>query len=341
MTIDLVHRAVKLKIDKSDSLNYTSYLPEEIDFWLNQALTEWVKTRMTGNNAKRESLEQTQKRIDDLRTLLKESSILTTSGSNKPNSFIATLPSDYLYAIGEEVNIDYLKTGYSVIRMPGNTSLTSGKTYLVGSSSVIVNNPAADALPSGSIFIATNGYLSGGNVTLLYTTRTGITETTSDRYSSDIDNPFANHVLQYGKAKPLRLFFGSTVELISDGNYYISQYFLRYIKKPIEYSYYSKVVYSGDILPDLIYRITSSTTDSPSITYNGVTYTGNNTTFTGSIDAAYFTKTVNTIVKQYSVSDVSDYVHQEIINIAVNMLIENVGDAERYQTNSIELNKME
>jgi hypothetical protein len=62
--------------------------------------------------------------------------------------------------------------------------------------------------------------------------RGGITECAGDQYRSLIDNPFSGHRLKWGKAKPLRTFIGTEVELISDGNYTITTYYLRYLRKP-------------------------------------------------------------------------------------------------------------
>lgn len=69
--------------------------------------------------------------------------------------------------------------------------------------------------------------LSNGN-------RCGITECAGDQYRSYIDSPFSGHRLKWGKAKPLRTFIGNKVELVTDGNYTVTHYYLRYLKKPVE-----------------------------------------------------------------------------------------------------------
>ena len=63
-------------------------------------------------------------------------------------------------------------------------------------------------------------------------TRVGVTECTIDEYRQKIDDPYSEHKLHYGLAKPLRLFNGSTVELISDGNYTIDDYIITYLIGP-------------------------------------------------------------------------------------------------------------
>lgn len=42
----------------------------DTEYWLNQGLEKFYKTRYTGLNFKRTGFEQDQKRIDDLRTLI-------------------------------------------------------------------------------------------------------------------------------------------------------------------------------------------------------------------------------------------------------------------------------
>lgn len=180
MTPLQMQTAFELEVGLIDST--VKPLTTDIFYWLNQAVNKFVKTRYSGINYKRESFEQTQKRTDDLRSLIKEVTITPSSGTNKPNSYIATIPVDYLFTIGEEVTISYVKNSVT------------------------------------------------------YTLREGITEITDDRYRQEIDNPFSMFVLHYGEAYPLRLYYNSYVELITDGSYSITYYYLRYISKPTDIS---------------------------------------------------------------------------------------------------------
>ena len=86
MTLDELHQFFDLELDKTTSLENTSFLTEEKDDWLNQAIKKFTKSRYSGVNIKRESFEQTQKRIDDLRTLVVEKELTCTTGTVKPNS---------------------------------------------------------------------------------------------------------------------------------------------------------------------------------------------------------------------------------------------------------------
>ena len=112
MTISQMHTAFRLELDKVNSLQYPDFTSTEIDYWLNRAIREFVKTRYSGLNPKREGFEQTQKRIDDLRTLVREVAIPCTNiGATKPNAFVlsggftnALFGTDvYWLSLGEEV----------------------------------------------------------------------------------------------------------------------------------------------------------------------------------------------------------------------------------------------
>lgn len=105
------HLAFKLGLDKSDSLNYPDFRPEEIDFFLNQAQERLVKQRYGLNNPKKQGFEETQKRTEDLKGIVKPVTIVPTANNpseNKPNGVFVTLPSDLWLIINEEVSLTYL-----------------------------------------------------------------------------------------------------------------------------------------------------------------------------------------------------------------------------------------
>jgi hypothetical protein len=111
MNIDQMHVAVKAGLDKTEGLSYAAFEVEELDFWLNEAIDRFVKTRYSGTNVKGESFEQSQKRTDDLRTLVMEARIVPVAAAgvtDKPYSYtvgIASFPTDYLLFLNDEVSI--------------------------------------------------------------------------------------------------------------------------------------------------------------------------------------------------------------------------------------------
>lgn len=46
-----------------------------------------------------------------------------------------------------------------------------------------------------------------------------------------LEDPYSEHILRFGKAKPIRLLFNDTVQLISDGNYTPTSHILYYIAR--------------------------------------------------------------------------------------------------------------
>jgi hypothetical protein len=129
MNVAAMHIAVKMGLDKSEALSLPAFQEEEIDFWLNDAVDRFVKTRYSGNNPFGTSFEQSQKRVDDLRTLVTEARkvpALATDVFDKPHSYIvttATFPIDYLLFLNDEVDITF---NHSILGTP--TTIRTGVT---------------------------------------------------------------------------------------------------------------------------------------------------------------------------------------------------------------------
>ena len=102
MTRIEMHKYFKLLIDKADSAGAPLFLSEEIDRFLNIAQEKFISKRAFGNNPRRTSLEEDQKRRDDLRNLISHVELTTSLAVEKPDSFKITLPLDYRHAINEE-----------------------------------------------------------------------------------------------------------------------------------------------------------------------------------------------------------------------------------------------
>ena len=64
------HYDFKTKLNKIDSLDRPDLLPHQIDWILNEAIEVFIKSRYGISNNKRQGFEVTQKRIDDLKTLV-------------------------------------------------------------------------------------------------------------------------------------------------------------------------------------------------------------------------------------------------------------------------------
>ena len=116
MTIAEMHIEFKVGLDKTDSLNYPNFEPEEIDLWLNKAQDKFVKQRYS-HDIRDETFEETQKRTDDLRETIIQTMIEPTAptGAEKPNGVLFGLPSDYWFAINEECEIRYMDCNGSLV----------------------------------------------------------------------------------------------------------------------------------------------------------------------------------------------------------------------------------
>jgi len=106
--------AFGIELDKIDSLQYPSFTDAERAYFFDRAQEQFIKSRLTGHNSLGLSIEETSKRVDDLRMLIVEDVLtVTTAGSDseKANCYVADL-SDlityvYMYPIGEECTITY------------------------------------------------------------------------------------------------------------------------------------------------------------------------------------------------------------------------------------------
>lgn len=70
MTLQELHYDFDLKIDKVATFSKEDFTRAEKDWLLNEAQKVFVKTRITGNNVSGTAFETTQKRIDDLSSLV-------------------------------------------------------------------------------------------------------------------------------------------------------------------------------------------------------------------------------------------------------------------------------
>tara|TARA_R110000796_G_scaffold10289_1_gene34317 strand:- start:3976 stop:5796 length:1821 start_codon:yes stop_codon:yes gene_type:complete len=120
MDINNMHIAVQHGVDKINSFQADSLLSEEIDLELNKSIMRFVNLKYGKNNMYGQGFEESQKRIDDLRSLVvsyedlvyfKERRILKfrNSGSFSTNSSFLyvdkfELPTDYLYHISSYCN---------------------------------------------------------------------------------------------------------------------------------------------------------------------------------------------------------------------------------------------
>ena len=103
-----MHIAIQQGVDKINSLQADMLLSEEIDIELNKSMSRFLNTKYGKNNKYGQGFENSQKRIDDLRTLVKEYSAPTIYKEQYNNNIWVDqfrLPSDYLYLVNQRSEV--------------------------------------------------------------------------------------------------------------------------------------------------------------------------------------------------------------------------------------------
>lgn len=100
-----LQEAFEIELNKLDD-NLTKPTTNITEYFLNAGLDKFWKTRYSENNFKRESFEQTQKRIDDLRTLVTEYNFENAEITKVNNElYTVILPDNYLILLGDTAGI--------------------------------------------------------------------------------------------------------------------------------------------------------------------------------------------------------------------------------------------
>jgi hypothetical protein len=111
MTSTEMVRYFSLRYEQNSFTNDDLQTEEKV-LYINAAINRFIKTRFTGNNPRGVPFEGDQKRVDDLRTLMKVGTKITSFGTplGISNAKNIALPADYLYyvsGIAEMTNNDY------------------------------------------------------------------------------------------------------------------------------------------------------------------------------------------------------------------------------------------
>ena len=206
--------AFELEINELDK-GLTKPKSDDIEYWLNVGLDKFVKTRYSGVNTKGEGFEQSQKRIDDLRTLV--------------TSKLYQYPPDNVY------NFSY---GFRYATSITPEQLASSDYLLINKQFGIINYEAT--IPSDYMFaLGDDTYIVSNNNTWplsqegnVIPKRVPVLEVTSENITEKLNNSLSEYRLHRNYARPIRLFVNDKVHLISDSNYIVETYLLTYLKKP-------------------------------------------------------------------------------------------------------------
>ena len=214
MTRDQMHSEFKFLMDKVDSSANPLFLSQEIDKLLNISQDKFVNKRAFGNNVRRTSFEEDQKRRDDLRTLISRIRINNPDIEGLtpgviPNSATFTLPSSGTFSGGYRHSI-------------------------MEEALVIPRSSSPESTQFGVNIIEEEIPLQGDNVNQI---RVSVKPITHDRYTKIMDDPFnkpeKNSVYRLDSSDED---YNKQVILIHSEDTVVSQYILHYIREPLSIS---------------------------------------------------------------------------------------------------------
>ena len=206
--------AFELEINKLDDA-LTKPKSDDIEYWLNIGLDKFVKTRYSGVNYKSEGFEQSQKRIDDLRTLV------TYKLYQYPpdNVYNFTYVFRYATSITQEQldSSDYLTIDKKYGYIEYLVTIPTDYMFALGDDTYIVSNDNNWPITVDGNFIPK---------------RVPVLEVTSENITEKLNNSLSEYRLHGNYARPLRIFVNNKITLISDDNYIVEAYLLTYLRRP-------------------------------------------------------------------------------------------------------------
>jgi len=108
MNVNQMHLAIQQGVDKINSLQADMLLPQEIDIELNKSMIRFINSKYGKNNIYRKGFEESQKRIDDLRSLVTEHASPVIFKEQYNNNIWVDqfkLPTNYLYLVNQRSEI--------------------------------------------------------------------------------------------------------------------------------------------------------------------------------------------------------------------------------------------
>lgn len=125
MNVTDMHISLRQTVDRINSQRADQLLDQEIDLELNRAMQRFINQRYGKNNVYQEGFEESQKRIDELRTLLTEyESGVTFKEVLRPGRVFVDqfqLPANYMYLVNQRSKVfinDCQPIAYNLIARP-------------------------------------------------------------------------------------------------------------------------------------------------------------------------------------------------------------------------------
>jgi hypothetical protein len=206
MNVLEMHIALQQAVDKINSLRANNLQPEERDLELNKAMQRFINQRYGKNNIYGKGFEESQKRIDELRTLLVEYAGPTTFKEELRNGKIWVdtfqLPVNYMYLVNQRSTICINKCmplRSSLVATPVLNYFTFSLTSILVSNNTFVDSIRMQNVPQGNtptlqetIWQPSAGLISSGY------TSSGYPQYTQQVIDDVLNNPMPGFEIHYG-----------------------------------------------------------------------------------------------------------------------------------------------
>ena len=233
MLISTIHDKFKTGFDKMDTFSSMELVPEQTDIILNEAQDDVI------NEIINLGVEEQQTYKDYFAKLVTTQNTNTFLPGFEPFELQVELPSDYMLALMERVDVQYPDC-----KRITSGNLVAGTSYIVIEGSIVYQGLLNYA--KGQSFTAVSGstkFNGTGEVRELLTKRAEVKAVSRDKYIKVINNPFTTP----NKDKILALEYASTVVggsqrhgLIGSQFATPSRYYLHYYRKPARMQYGSQ-----------------------------------------------------------------------------------------------------
>jgi len=373
MNVNEMHLAIQQGVDKINSLQADMLLPQEIDIELNKSQMRFINTKYGKNNKYRKGFEESQKRIDDLRSLVREYEAPVNYKEQLGNKFdidTFTLPYDYLYLVSTlsraHINNNCTPVAYDLEEaepiqffIVPFSSLVLNTNTAIAPSLVMLEDASNLTLGQAILWQNDNGYVypqdtNAAREDIIQNPGIGF-QVYWEQYGDlnypgnfivvpnpDV-HPWLNWDASVGSVTTLAHMDSGVVQ--ASANLQYSQAFFgakRTLEDPTEISSGSTFIQHDDIFTLLTDPFNTTKYTDPLYTIRGNTmdfYT-NDIFIMDAVKITYIRKPSQISLSLGISCELPEHCHQEIVDMTVSSILEGISDP-RYQTHQIEVNKNE
>jgi len=306
MTPSQMHTAVKLGLDKTSSLDIPAYEPEEIDLWLNIAQDRFIKQRL-------HEFEKGSKRISDLQ-------ILVVNKETNANPWVAVTKYPNTTSINLGTTEELTITGITKANPGVVTVVAIGD--LENSDSVIIKGVADMTEVNNNEYVVSN--ITGNTFEIVDTSGFAAAGGAGLAYRRVQAGDFMYYISS--RSKVTRTNPTITAEYIDN--------------MMIEHVDINKFISTGFNSPRFKNPVCWIEDTLLYIMHDDLTSSYNDATWKFSYTYIKQPTTIDNVPADTTSCELSNYTHQEIVDITVNLMIENI-ESPRFETNIEKLKTQE